>query len=357
MPTGVEARPTVQLRSLVDPGLRTLCFLACVPSAGVLLLKVYGLMPMQAGVLALTLPCTLVLVAVWAWAGRSGHSALAEAIALGAVGGLLATFAYDLVRLPFYLAGVRVFLPIATFGVWIADASSSTRFTDVIGWTYHYANGVAFGIMYALFMEGRNPLWAVLWACLLETIALVSPFAAIFALKGNAPAIAIAYLGHVAYGLPLGILVQRSEESTAWLRRVTRPVKLLAVGVFALALLAPLWAPDRVRRDATAEPHAFRIEGGRLRPDILRIDLEQAVFVFNPGDVPVSLLVKTLERELSVAPGERCALSFPSTGIHQIHVRGGIRSHSSFVVVEPVGMPSATSRMWESRAGSARPAG
>ena len=59
-----------------DFGWRLLCFLACIPSGGALLAKVFGIAPLQAVTLYLFLPCALFLVGMWWWASRTGRVAM-----------------------------------------------------------------------------------------------------------------------------------------------------------------------------------------------------------------------------------------------------------------------------------------
>ncbi len=319
--------------------LRAACFAACLPSGGVLLAKLHGLGPMHTLALAAALPGCLLLVAAWAWARRAGWEALAGDLEVGALGGLLGSFAYDLFRVPFHLAGMRVFAPISAFGVWVAGAEMSSRFTEVLGWTYHYSNGITFGIMYALVLPRRHWAWAIAWALLLETIAVVCPFGRVFALRGNYPALAIAYAAHVPYGLLLGWLVWRRAAVRAWLAGLSWPVRAGAVLAAALALVWPLAAPDEAARDARARPGEFRVEDIRLNPDWLRIDAGGAVTIRNPGPAEVVVVSKQQQRTVRVAAGQEKVLAFPSTGIYQVFVQTQRQTRSSFVIVEPVEEP------------------
>ena len=157
--------------------------------------------------------CGLVLVVFFLTRGREGFDSISESIRVGFVAGLLGTLAYDLVRVPFVILGQRVYVPIQIYGVWIADADMSSRFTDVLGWAYHFSNGISFGIMYALFMRGRHWVWGILWGVVLETLAILSPFGVIFSVRTSPSALGIAYLGHFAYGFLLGWLVQHSRNA------------------------------------------------------------------------------------------------------------------------------------------------
>src|SRR5262249_52644369 len=158
---------------------RIALFLAALPSGSAVLTEMYGVASLHDVVWFAAVPGYLVLVAVWLYARRAAQAstrALADAIIVGALGGFLGTIAYDVARIPFVMAGLRVYAPNSTYGLWILDADASSRFTETVGWAYHFANGTCFGIMYALFMRGRHWAFAVAWAFLLETIALVSPY-------------------------------------------------------------------------------------------------------------------------------------------------------------------------------------
>ena len=135
--------------------------------------------------------------------------AISQTLVIGALGGFLGTAAYDALGLPSVLSGMRVFIPNDTYGLWILDASTSSRFTTTAGWLFHFANGMMFGIMYALFMRRRHWAFAVAWAVLLETIALISPYGEMYHLAGNPTLVAEAYFEHLGYGLPLGFMVMR----------------------------------------------------------------------------------------------------------------------------------------------------
>lgn len=320
-----------------DFWLRAACFLACIPSGGALLAKVFGVASMQTVTLFLFLPGALFLAGAWWWATRNERTTLDEALAIGFWGGLLGTVAYDLSRVPFLvLLGQRVFAPINVYGIWLADAAHSSRFTDLLGWSYHFSNGITFGIMYALFMRGRHWLWAIVWAFLLETIAILSPFSTIFNLSGNYGAIGIAYLGHVAYGLPLGWLVTRWRETKRFLNSLPLAVRRGWPVVALLLILTGVWWPTWRARDARVAPATFRVEGQRLNPGWLRIERGEEITASNPQGADVSLVNKTEGQAIPLEAGAETRLEFGREGIYQIFVATEDRTHSSFVIVEPV---------------------
>ena len=248
------------------------------------------------------------------------------------------TLAYDAIRVPFLvLLGQRVFGPISVYGVWLADAGLSSPLTEALGWGYHFSNGITFGIMYALLMRRRHWLWAILWAFLLETIAIASPFAQIFNLTGNYSAIGIAYLGHVAYGLPLGWVVYKWDK-------VDKPDQTMAKYVVPLAgflimsfiVLSPLVRPTWIAREERALADTLLVEEERLNPDWLRIGKGQSVTIQNTGGQDAVVVNKSENITIPLAGGESDSIWFPNTGIYQFFVETDGRTRSSFVIVEPV---------------------
>jgi hypothetical protein len=290
---------------------------------------------MRSITLLFALPCCIGLVAVWAWARQLGKEPLASALEIGFVGGLLGTIAYDVSRLPFSVAGQRIFAPISAYGLWIIDAASSSRFTELTGWLYHFSNGITFGVMYALFMRNRHWGWGILWGLALETIAILTPFARVFGLSGNYYAISIAYVGHVFYGLPLGWLVCRWSVTRDQLQATAASHKwMLIVLACAAMTLQPFW-PDNIRRDARAIKGEFRVEGQRLNPDWLRIKRGQKIGVYNPEE-DVSVRVRQTNIATRIKSGQKETFSFEDTGIYQMFVETNRQTQSSFVMVEPV---------------------
>jgi len=318
------------------------------------LLKVWGITSMAAGG-ALFLACLLILIPGYFWARRH-DAALARHLRLGFWGGLLGTLGYDIVRVPFHLAGFRVFAPIQAYGVWLAEAQRSSGFTEALGWLYHFSNGITFGIMYALVMggsRGGNPPenlalgrhwgWGVLWGLCLESIVLSTPFARIFHLQGNVKAIAIAYGAHVFYGLPLGWVVARGSGAD---RRLSDwSGKLGALVVLTLLILSPI--PMERERDSRAVPGTLKVEGYRLNPTWLRLSAPGRFKVSNPNaqaSREVTIVQPSTHQELHLKPGEQSEWGFDSPGIYQVYVKAPGRSISSFVIVEPVEQPQSAEK-------------
>ena len=78
--------------------MRAACFVACIPSGGALLAKVYGVTSLRTAALAVALPCCAGLAAVWLWARRSNRQLLATVLTLGFVGDCGRSWSTDLLR-------------------------------------------------------------------------------------------------------------------------------------------------------------------------------------------------------------------------------------------------------------------
>lgn len=310
--------------------LRCLAFLACIPSGGALLLKVWGITSMLTGGLVF-LACLPVFPLVYWWACRHDPT-LARAFRVGCWGGLIGTLGYDIVRIPFHLWGVRVFAPIQAYGVWLLDAQQSSGWTDAMGWLYHFSNGVTFGLMYALWMGGRHWGWGLLWGLALETIVLSTPFAQIFHLQGNTKAIAIAYFAHLAYGYPLGHMVAQWEEMDQRLSEMAGNLKLGG----AVLLLAFIFGGVPGDRSSSVSPRTLQVQGGRLVPTWVRLSAVGSVQLSNPGPEAVTVVQPSGKRELKLGASQTAEWSFEQTGIYQCYVQKPGRSVSSFIIIEPV---------------------
>jgi hypothetical protein len=330
---GLQSGPAVPADS--DFSLRALCFALCLPSGLALMAKVFGVAEVRTFTFTICLPCTVALVVIGVRARRD-QPRLATDLAIGAVAGLIATLAYDLVRIPALIAGYRIYGTISVFGLWLLDAPRSSRFSEVAGWGYNYFNGICFGIMYALFMRGRHWGFAVLWAFILETVAVATPFGRIFGVRSNLPVLLIAYAAHVAYGVPLGRAVQNWRDTRLALAEMPLVVRATLAATAILLLFHSFLIPGVAAKEPRPALGEFRVEGTDLNPDWIRIRRGQAVEISNPGETTVAVVLKERDLHMALAPRESAPVTFPRPGIFQLFVETHDRTHSSFVLVEPV---------------------
>ena len=288
-----------------------------------------------------SLPASLALLTVGLWAGRRNrpwHPWLGRFFAHGVVGGVLGAVAYDLVRVPFLLVGLRLLSPIDSYGVLVAGASTSSPLTSFLGWCYHFSDGIGFGVAYAVVMRGRNWKWGLLWGSTLESISLVTPLGGFYGLRSSGLAIFGAYLGHLAYGAVLGKTVELAGPAGARAGRVplsprTPAVILVALFTYLLAWLRPWTVPALSAVAAAAGPApATVVVGGRFHPEWLRVADGGCVSI-RDGDTAAYSLSKVSGRPV-LEPGRVTRVCVRGPGVHRVKTSGRPWS-GGFILVDP----------------------
>ena len=131
----------------------------------------------------------------------------------GACAGIVAAVAYDLYRLPFVLSGAPLFKVFPRFGELLLGGTEPRWLVHTLGWSYHFSNGAALGIMFlALVSSFRRPslFWgAVAWALFVETMLLLTPYTAFFGLTLNGRFLFLTASAHLVFGLTLGYYCHR----------------------------------------------------------------------------------------------------------------------------------------------------
>ena len=173
------------------------------------------------------LPPSTALLAVIAWRARHlapGADSPHTWIVQGALGGVVAALAYDLYRLPFVLNGTPLFKVFPRFGQLLLGANEPAWLVQLLGWSYHFSNGAALGIMFLAMVARPDPrvlFWgAVAWALFIETMLLLTPYTQFFGLALNGRFLFLTASAHLVFGVVLG----------RWCRR------RIAVGVSASSL-------------------------------------------------------------------------------------------------------------------------
>ena len=216
------------------PG-RLVVFTLSATSIWCLLAEFYGLCSMRTFTFFVLFPATALLVAI-ALADRArGDRRLWRACVIGAAGGFLAAVAYDLFRVPFVLAAVDgvgpawlrlpLFKVFPRFGALILGepfdgATTDSQFTlaaHLVGWTYHFSNGVTFGVMYMALIgdaSRRSWLWAVAVAVFLELAMLFTPYTGFFGIHPSTRFVIVTLTAHVIFGVALGLYSRRAAGRT-----------------------------------------------------------------------------------------------------------------------------------------------
>jgi hypothetical protein len=300
-------------------------------SIAALLADLYGIAPMYRVFWYASVPA-MALLAVIASLPRVDPEVRAR-IRVGATAGVFGTIGYDIVRIPFAVAGQRVFAPIETYGILVADASASSGLTSALGWLYHLSNGVTFGVAYAAVAARRAWPWGVVWALILETVAVLSPFATRYGLSGQVGPIAIAYFAHLFYGYPVGRLVRDLDGTDAALRRVGRHSVALTLGA-AVAVIVGWhrpWHVSPLEREAAELSRGTTpvtiVRTDRFQPEWLRTHAGGCVQVDNRSGRVYSTPYGNVDA------GTRSSLCFNRPGVYRIRL--GTRPYAGgFVYVD-----------------------
>ena len=307
---------------------------------GALVAWAYRLGSFQAWFWGLSFPSSLALLAIGVWAGRRSrpwHPWLGRFFAHGGVGGVLGACAYDLIRVPFLFLGYRLLSPIDSYGVLLLNASASSPLTSFAGWWYHFADGIGFGIAYAVIMRGRNWRWGLVWGMTLETISLVTPLGGYYGLRQVVPIVG-AYIGHLAYGSVLGKVVELAGPPGGRQERVplsprTPAVVLVALVAYLLVWLRPWTTPPLLAAAGAIRPApATLIVDGRFYPQWLRVRTGGCVTVHNNDRAPYSL--SDIPGRPVVAAGSSLRACPGGPRVHRVKLNGRAWS-GGFVMVDP----------------------
>lgn len=157
------------------------------------------------------LPPATALLAFIAWRTRGGRAGVGSAhtwIAQGALGGVVAAVAYDLYRLPFVLNGAPLFKVFPRFGQLLLGGGEPAWLVQTLGWSYHFSNGAALGIMFLALVTTASPrvlfLGAVTWALFIEAMLLLTPYTSFFGLALNGRFLFLTASAHLVFGVVLG---------------------------------------------------------------------------------------------------------------------------------------------------------
>ena len=224
-----------------SPAGRSVVFVLAAGSIWCLLAEFYGLCSMQLFTLAVLLPAMLALTGIAVWDRVRGPGELWRAVVIGSVAGLVAAVAYDLFRLPFVIAAAKdvgpdwlrlpLFQVFPRFGAMIlgqpfTDNQLQSQFTlaaHLVGWIYHFSNGMTFGVMYMALVGDaykRSWLWAILFATGLEFALLYTPYTTFFAIPLTLTFVVITMAAHAVFGIVLGLLTRRMSSPAAPLQGV-----------------------------------------------------------------------------------------------------------------------------------------
>jgi hypothetical protein len=162
----------------------------------------------------LVLPASALLVVV-VFAGQRRYDRLgviSDRLVAGATWGLAATLVYDLIRPLTVWLFQYDFPPYkahAIFGQLITGRPSTDTVAIVVGWVFHFWNGVSFGVMLSLIRP--RPGWLIGWAwAMVLQLAMMALYPRYLQVRLDTPGFLMTtFVGHSAYGLVLGETLRR----------------------------------------------------------------------------------------------------------------------------------------------------
>lgn len=203
----------------MKPRTRIIVFLLAATSIWSLLGEMYHLWPMRFFTLAVFLPACAALIALALHDRRRGNGQACRIIFIGVIAGFVAAVAYDIFRLPFVFSknwGLAGFVPplplfkvFPLFGAMIlGQADSHSLAANLIGWAYHFSNGITFGVMYGALINGQwRRRWpvAIVFAVGLELAMLFTPYPATFGIHVTQTFVAVTLTAHLIFGVTMGL--------------------------------------------------------------------------------------------------------------------------------------------------------
>lgn len=169
------------------------------------------------------LPSLGLLVVVVAITFGRRHRVLGGRMIVGIAAGTIATLGLEVVRMTsFRLGGMPGDLP-RLLGVLITDRFmlGPSRFSDVLGYGYHFWNGACFGLIFAVILGRRAIRWTLIYGVLIGVGFLASPAVQAMGVGFLAlqmpTMIVTVVLAHIAYGLILGVVLRRWLPAGPWI--------------------------------------------------------------------------------------------------------------------------------------------
>jgi hypothetical protein len=204
-------------------------------SVGSLLLYFFGVASFVAlSAIMLTVEIAGLIGLAWfAWSRQWGE---AQRLLLGGLwAGAMATLVYDLVRVPLVYSGIPVFKAISYFGTVLLGIEQPSTASELLGWSYHFSNGISFALMYAAIAVRPGPVSAVAWGLSLEGAMLLTPYAEVFGYQRDARFMAITIGSHACYGLALWLALRHSSARPLSRATVGAGVATAGLGLFLMA--------------------------------------------------------------------------------------------------------------------------
>ncbi|WP_199624424.1 DUF6789 family protein [Paenibacillus alkalitolerans] len=156
--------------------------------------------------------CALVIGSfIWRKSSENKRLDLKRRVVTGLIAGALATALYDVFRfLLIKITGI-MFWPFDIFNIFgkaLVGAEQAGFWVTILGFVFHIANGIGFGIAYTIAFGERGIWMGILWAMILEAM-MVTVYPGWLGLKALDEFLSVSVFGHFVYGITLGYMAKR----------------------------------------------------------------------------------------------------------------------------------------------------
>ncbi len=183
----------------------------------------------QAGIASLSdlavkflIPSVILVLVLIILAYALGYKEAGKQISNGLLAGIIGTIGLEIVRITgFKLGGMPGDMP-KLLGVLILDqfAQGPDTVSNIAGWSYHFWNGAAFGIILSVLAGKGNVKIGILFGILVGIGFMVSPATralgiGLFGLefKDGYQFLLTVTLAHIAFGLILGLILSKMNKN------------------------------------------------------------------------------------------------------------------------------------------------
>lgn len=202
-------------RKAVELRLRFAAAILALMSLVALVSHLFGLLPMVFFLTYFGVPSLLLIFLLVVWARQVEAALFLNCLSVGLAGGFVGTLLYDAVRYLMRSAAIfnyDGFKAIYIFGMWISGRPVDSAAAAVAGWTYHFWNGLSFGIFYTLTVGRRHWLWGVGYGLVME-LFMLGLFPMFVQVSDRFDFIALSLIGHMFYGAGLGLVAERYAKN------------------------------------------------------------------------------------------------------------------------------------------------
>jgi uncharacterized membrane protein (DUF485 family) len=178
-------------------------------SGAAVLAHTFGPLPMSLTVPFIVMPSVAILgsTILLARGMTARFHRTASLLMLGMWTGFLATVAYDVSRLALRAIFDFRFNPfgaIPIFGELMTGLARPHPFVQIAGWSYHFWNGISFGMMFAVLRPKGGVIAGIVWGLGLAILMLVT-YPHLLNVSPDDPGfLAADLIGHTTWGLVLG---------------------------------------------------------------------------------------------------------------------------------------------------------